>query len=168
MKSTEDLQSILEREVELLGYEMIRLDSFSRGRKRVLRLFIDEPEKGITIDDCVRVTRALGLVLDGDEVIQGAYDLEVSSPGIDRPLVKPSHFERFAGHEAKVEHRTGDGSKRTVTGRIERVDGDSVTILHEGEEIRIGFDSLIKANLHGEKWDLGGKKKKKKGRRRGK
>ena len=143
MTSTGDLESVLEKEVELLGYEMIRLDSFNRGRKRVLRLYIDEPEKGINIDDCVKVTRSLSLMLDGDELIQGPYNLEVSSPGIDRPLARPSHFRRFAGHRARVEFRDADGSKRTVRGEIGSVEEGSVTIVQDGEEIPVEFDSMI-------------------------
>ncbi len=125
MKSTEDIRSLLEREVEILGYELIRLDLFSRGRKKVLRLFIDGPGEGITIDDCVKVTRSLGLVLDDREIMQGPYDLEVSSPGIDRPLVKPAHFSRFIGHDARVEYMDG-GSKTTVIGKIEKADEESM------------------------------------------
>jgi ribosome maturation factor RimP len=156
MRPDEGLFSIVEKEVELLGFELLKLDVVSRGRMKVLRLFIDRPEEGVSIGDCVKVSKAVGFVLEGEELIQGSYNLEVSSPGINRPLVKPAHYERFTGHGARVEFSAGAGEKKTVIGEIARVGEDSVVILSEGEETAVRFDRIIKASLHGEKWDIGG------------
>jgi ribosome maturation factor RimP len=158
MRPDEGLSSVVEKEVELLGFELVKLDMISRGRMKVLRIFIDRPGEGVSVGDCVKVTKAVGFVLEGEELIQGAYNLEVSSPGINRPLVKPAHFERFAGHGARVEYFAGPGEKKTSIGEIARVEEDSVVILSEGEEVPVRFDRIIKASLHGEKWDIGGKK----------
>jgi ribosome maturation factor RimP len=159
MNPDESLHSAAEREVELLGFELVKLDVITRGRRRVLRLFIDSPEGNVSVGDCVRVSKAVGFVLDGEELIQGPYNLEVSSPGINRPLVKPAHFERFIGHGARIEYRAGPEGKKTVIGEIVRTEGDSVVILSEGGETAVRFDSIMKANLHGEKWEIGGKRR---------
>lgn len=154
----EGLSSVVEKEVGLLGYELVKFVMTSMGRKKVLRLFIDSPEGGVSVADCVKVSKAVGFVLEDDELISGAFNLEVSSPGINRPLVKPEHFERFAGHGARVEYSAGAGEKKTVIGEIARVDGDTVIILSEGKETAVGFARIIKASLHGENWDIGGTK----------
>ena len=125
---------------------------------KVLRLFIDGPEEGVSVRDCVKVSKAVGFVLEGEELIQGAFNLEVSSPGINRPLVKPAHYERFTGHGVRVEYSAGAGEKKVLFGEIARVVEDSVVILSEGKEEIVRFDRIIKASLHGEKWDIGGTK----------
>ena len=158
MKPDEGLSSVVEKEVELLGFELVKLDMASRGRMKVLRLFIDGPEEGVSVGDCVKVSKAVGFVLEGEELIQGAFNLEVSSPGINRPLVKPAHYERFIGHGVRVDYSVGAGERKMVIGEIASVGADSVVILSEGEEATIRFDRIIKASLHGEKWDIGGTK----------
>jgi len=154
----EGLSSVVEKEVGLLGYELVKLDLISRGRRLVLRLFIDREEGGVSVADCVKVSKAVGFVLEGEDMIQGPYNLEVSSPGINRPLVRPAHFERFTGHGARVEYSAGAGEKKTVIGEIAGISEDAVTVLAGGEQTAIRFDRIIKANLHGENWDIGGTK----------
>jgi len=158
MNPDEGLFSVVEKEVELLGFELVKLDVISRGHRKVLRLFVDGPEEGVSVGDCIKVSKAVGFVLEGEDLIQGAFNLEVSSPGINRPLVKPAHFDRFTGHGARVEYFEGAREKKTVIGEIARVGEDSVVILSEGKETTVGFDRIIKASLHGEKWDIGSSK----------
>ena len=154
----EQLSSTVEKEVDLLGYELLKFDLISRGRRQVLRIFIDRSEGNVSVDDCVKVSKAVGFVLEGGELIHVPYNLEVSSPGSNRPLVKPAHFERFTGHGARVEYSGDAGEKKTVIGEIARVDARSVVIVSAGEELAVGFERIIKANLHGENWDIGGTK----------
>jgi len=165
MSTGDALNSVIEREIELLGYELVRLDSFARGRRRVLRIFIDEPERSVTIDDCVRVTKALGLVLDASDLIPGPYNLEVSSPGIDRPLVRPEHFTRFAGHGVRIEYAERDGAKRTVIGELAGLAGGIITVREGGAESAIPLAAVLKANLHGETWEIGKKHERRRHRR---
>jgi len=159
------LEDIITEEIDLLGYELVKMESSLAGRKRVIRLFIDHPEREVGIDDCVRISKAVGFVLDGEDLVRESYNLEVSSPGMNRPLVKREHFEQFAGKTAKVVAAGAGGESRTFIGRIEGIDGDELLLAIGNADVRIPFDSITKANLHGEKWEVPSVKKpeKKKG-----
>ena len=98
----ERLTALLEPVVADLGYELLLLEYNAHKGSATLRLFIDAPE-GIDVDDCARVSREVAATLDVEDPIKQSYQLEVSSPGMDRPLVKPEHFRRFLGEEAKIE-----------------------------------------------------------------
>lgn len=161
MKLEKRLEDIVTEELDLLGFELVKLESSLAGRKRVVRLFIDHPEREIGVDDCVRISKAVGFVLDGEDVMGGPYNLEISSPGMNRPLVKNEHFRRFVGKRAKVIAIGEGGKTRTVIGRIEGVEGSELLLMVEGGEVRIPLGSVTKANLHGEKWDVTGVEKRK-------
>jgi len=154
MESERHLEELVAHELDLLGFELVKIDSFLRGRKRVIRVYIDHPERGVTLDDCVHVTKMIGFALDGENVIPGPYNLEVSSPGINRPLTKPEHFKRFQGKEAKVVHLKEDGGSETAIGDIVDADRTHVTLSNKSGMVQIPFEKLVKANLHGEKWEI--------------
>ncbi len=155
MESLERMTSLVAKELDNLGFELVKLDMAARGRRTILRIFIDDPGTGVTLDDCVKVTRALGLALDGEEIMPGPYNLEVSSPGINRVLSKPEHFVRFAGKKAKIEYSAGGGEKKTVIGIITAVDGGGVKVSSGSGELLIDMGRIIRANLHDEKWEIG-------------
>lgn len=148
------LEDFVSWELERLGYELVKLEMPVRGKRRIIRLFIDHPDKNVTIDDCVQVTKAIGFVLDGEDVIPGPYNLEVSSPGINRSLTKPAHFRRFGGRTARIERTARDGKKETLIGTIVESDDETVTLHVAGEAKRIAFVEILKANLHGERWEI--------------
>jgi ribosome maturation factor RimP len=159
MELNKKLEDIVTEELDLLGFELVKLESSLSGRRRVIRLFIEHPEREVSVGDCVRISKAVGFVLEGEGVMGEPYNLEVSSPGMNRPLVKGEHFRRFAGKTAKVV-AIGDGGKtRTFIGRIEGVEGNELLLTVEGGEMRIPIGSVTKANLHGEKWDVPSVKK---------
>lgn len=161
------LEELVSGELEKLGYELVTIEMPVRGRRRIVRLFIDHPERNVTIDDCVRVSKAVGFVLDGEAIVPGPYNLEVSSPGINRALTKPTHFKRFTGHAARVERVTGHGGTETLIGGILDADDEAVTLETGGKRVRIEFGAVRKANLHGEDWEIPkGTKKKKRSRSR--
>ncbi|MBN2070653.1 MAG: ribosome maturation factor RimP [Candidatus Krumholzibacteriota bacterium] len=166
MADKEHLVALLNREIDALGFELVKLDRFSRGRREILRIFIDDAENGVTIDDCVKVTKALGLVLDGDELLPGSYNLEVSTPGMNRPLTKREHFVRFTGKSARVEYLGGQGEKSSLIGEIEGLEDDCLLLSKAGISEKIEFDRIVKANLHGEKWGTSAEKKNLKSRGR--
>lgn len=153
------LEEIIKDELELLGFELVKLEGSLTGKRKVIRLYIDHPERGVTVDDCVQVTRTLGLILDGEDLIKVPYNLEVSSPGINRPLSKPEHFRRFAGKTVKIVLLEDGERQKTKIGEIIGAEEDAVTLSVEGEEERIPFERISKANLHGEKWKVTGSKR---------
>ncbi len=153
------LEEIIKDELELLGFELVKLEGSLTGKRKVIRLYIDHPEKGVTVDDCVQVTRTLGLILDGEDLIKVPYNLEVSSPGMNRPLSKPEHFRRFAGKTVKIVLLEDGERQKTKIGEIIGAEEDAVTLSVEGEEERIPFERISKANLHGEKWKVTGSKR---------
>lgn len=148
------LEELVAKEVDMLGFELIKLETVPRGRRKLLRLYIDHPERNVTIDDCVRVSKAIGFVLDGEDRVQGPYNLEVSSPGINRPLTKAEHFKRFVGKSSRVVYRSDGGGKETVIGKIVDSSDDRVTLNVGGETRRISMSNILKANLHGEQWEI--------------
>lgn len=147
----ERLTELLEPVIEALGYELVLLEySPSRGAS-MLRIYIDSPG-GINVDDCARVSREVSGVMDVEDPIQGAYQLEVSSPGLDRPLVKVEHYERFIGQQARVQllapRESGKAGRRRYVGAIASVTAHSVT-LHTPEEgpVEFEFSEIERARL---------------------
>ncbi len=142
----ERLRRLLEPSVAGLGYELLGVELQGQGTRSLLRLYVDRAE-GITLDDCERVSRQVGAVLDVEDPIRGAYTLEVSSPGIDRPLFTPAHFERFAGERVKVKLEVPVEGRRSVTGTLSGwVDG-CVVVLEDGVERRLPLDAIRRAHL---------------------
>ncbi len=147
MKAPERLQGLLEPVVTGLGYEWVGLEFLSAGARSTLRVYIDL-DGGITVDDCERVSRQVSSVLDVEDVIRGHYTLEVSSPGLDRPLFTPEHFRRFAGREVRLQLRDLVQGRRRLDGRLVGIDaGGEVTILADGVEYRIPLANIAKARL---------------------
>lgn len=129
----DQLMGLLEPAVASLGFEVTDLEvHLSRGRG-LLRVFIDS-ERGVTVDDCEAVSRQVSSILDVEDPIAGGYNLEVSSPGLDRRLVKPGHFDRFAGSEVQVKLRRLLDGRRRVQGTLVRRDGETIEVRGSGGE----------------------------------
>ena len=146
----ERLTELLEPVIEALGYELVLLEySPSRGSS-MLRLFIDAPG-GINVDDCARVSREVSGVLDVEDPIQGAYQLEVSSPGLDRPLAKVEHYERFIGEQAKIQllapRESGTAGRKRFVGKIVGVSTRSVTLDTTDGPVEFEFTEIERARL---------------------
>lgn len=134
--------------IESAGYELVDVQWKHEQGGWVLRVFVDAPG-GITHEDCERVSREISAVLDVHDVIPHAYNLEVSSPGLDRPLVTIEHFRRFIGRKAKVRLKQGIAGRRNYAGTIVAVDGDARTFTMEvdGQEHVLPHGDLERANL---------------------
>ncbi|WP_045834613.1 ribosome maturation factor RimP [Hyphomicrobium sp. 99] len=108
-----DVAAVVEPVLEDLGFRLVRVKIQGDGRDRTVQLMTERPDGSINVDDCEAISKALSPVLDVNDPVSGAYRLEVSSPGIDRPLVRPSDFEDWSGHEARIElNEPIDGRKR--------------------------------------------------------
>ncbi len=138
--------------LDSLGLELVELEYRKEGQGMVLRLFIDKPG-GVMLDDCAAVSRELSELLDVEEIIDSNYNLEVSSPGLCRPLIKPADYERYAGRLVKI--RTFEmledaaGNKRkTFLGELVGLDSGVVSLkLVEGQMAEVPLDKIAKANL---------------------
>ncbi|GAB2789969.1 ribosome maturation factor RimP [Halomonas shantousis] len=126
------LYALIEPVVSAMGFELWGLDYFAQGKHSRLVIYIENPS-GITVDDCASVSRQVSGVLDVEDPIPGEYRLEVSSPGMDRPLFTLDHFDRFRGSDVQLKLRTPFDGRRKFQGRLVGIEGDEV-LLHLGEE----------------------------------
>ncbi len=138
--------NVIEPVVESLGYELVGVEYLTQGRDGLLRVYIDA-EDGIRIEDCQRVSHQLSGVLDVEDVIKGHYSLEISSPGLDRPLFSAAHFARFAGSEVKLRLDAPLNGRRKFRGTLIGVEDGEVRLLMDGEEVRVPLASIDRANL---------------------
>ncbi len=130
-----------------MGYELVRVTS-TGGRRPTLQIMAERIDRqGMKVEDCADISRAVSVLLDVDDPISGAYQLEVSSPGIDRPLMKPADFERFAGFEARVETDQMLDGQRRFRGRLLGVEGDHVRLALPEETKEIPLAAIRKAKL---------------------
>jgi ribosome maturation factor RimP len=132
--------------VEGLGYECVGIDYNPHPKHGLLRIYIDS-ENGILVDDCSKVSHQLSGVLDVEDPIQGNYQLEVSSPGADRPFFKVSQFEQFIGSSVTVNLFTAVNGRRKITGVIEKVDGDIISLSEAEQIFDVPFNAMSKARL---------------------
>jgi ribosome maturation factor RimP len=147
-----DAAALVERLIaptlEDMGYELVRVRLSGGSQRRRLQVMADRlDESGMTVDDCAAISRAVSVLLDTEDPIPGAYELEVSSPGIDRPLTRPRDFERFAGHEAKIELRDAIDGRRRFRGLLKGVEDGNVLLELEQEVARLPYDGIETAKL---------------------
>ena len=142
------LVELLTTEITALGFEFVGVVRTQEGRTNILRIYIDSPT-GITVDHCVTVTRQLGRVLDVEEPMASQYRLEVSSPGLDRPLFTPDHYRRFVGHVIKLKLHTPIQGQRNFVGTLADVNDEGIvlTVASPGEPVSIAFAAIDKAHL---------------------
>lgn len=140
------LTDLLEPIIKDLGYELLLLEFGGASGSGTLRLFIDSPA-GITLADCEKVSREVAAVLDVEDPIHSAYHLEVSSPGMDRPLAKPEHFEQFKGEIARVQMLAPVEGRRRFQGKVLGVTAEAVTLEIDGVAVILPFNDIEKAKL---------------------
>ena len=147
-----DLVAKIERLIgpplESMGYDLVRAKLSGHGARATLQVMVERRNRGgLTLDDCAAISRDISALLDVEDPIAGAYTLEVSSPGIERPLVRREDYDRFSGFEAKLEtHRPVDGRKR-FRGRLSGLAGDCVRIECDGAEARVPLHDIARAKL---------------------
>lgn len=142
----DELKALLQPVVEAMDCELWGLEYFSQGRHSTVRLFIDAPD-GVSLEDCERVSRQVSSVLDVEDPIAGEYSLEVSSPGMDRPLYTLEHFARYAGEQVAVRLRSAFEGRRKFTGLLNGIEGDDVLVVVDDNEYLLPIDLIDKANI---------------------
>ncbi len=123
-----EIASIVEPVLEGIGFRVVRVSMMGRSEDRIVQIMAERPDGSITIDDCEQISRALSPVLDVADPVQGTYRLEISSPGIDRPLVRPSDFEDWSGHVAKIELKEPVEGRKRFKGTLEGFEDGEVRI----------------------------------------
>ena len=151
MQKFEKLEEIVTPTLEDMGYDLVRLTLGGREARKVLQIMAERKDMvPMTVDDCAEISRNLSAILDVEDPISGHYALEISSPGLDRPLVKVSDFVRFKGFDAKIETEVSlDGAKRFKGKIIDIKDNEEITMeLYDNKGIvHIPFSAVLKARL---------------------
>ena len=142
----QNLQEMLQGAVEDLDCELWGIECQRAGRFMTVRLFIDK-EGGVTVDDCADVSRQVSAILDVEDPIADKYNLEVSSPGLDRPLFTLQQFERYIGQDIAVHLRIPVMERRKWQGKLERIENDMVILIVDGQEQVLVFGNIQKANV---------------------
>ena len=152
-----EIAALLAPTIESLGVELLGVEYLSTPGSATLRLYIDVPAgsgagpeaepRSVTIEECEAVSREVSAQLDVEDPISSNYTLEVSSPGLDRPLFSPAQFARFIGESAKVGLRLPQDGRRRLQGVIAKVEGGMITFVVDGAEFAVAFDNIDKARL---------------------
>ena len=145
-----DLAQLFEPVIQSMGYELVGTEFSGGSDHGKLRVYIDR-EAGVSIDDCAAISHQISGILDVEEPIQQAYDLEISSPGLDRPLFKQADYERFAGRMAKIKMAVALDGRRNFKGELQGVNESRyVKIKVDDEAYELPLSDIAKANLIGE------------------
>jgi ribosome maturation factor RimP len=142
----DELAVLLGPTVERLGYELADLEVRLGSKSGLIRLFIDKPE-GIGLEDCEKVSRAVSALLDVEDPVPGNYNLEVSSPGLDRKLRKVEHFQRFIGQIVKVKLRFPLEGRRRFRGKLLSADDENIVVEVDGESCSLALTTIDTARL---------------------
>ncbi|MEM9304920.1 MAG: ribosome maturation factor RimP [Pseudomonadota bacterium] len=147
MAVKDQVEALLQPVIEDLGYEFVGLELNPHASNGMLRIYIDEPEQGVGLEDCERVSREVSAQLDVHDPIKGQYNLEISSPGMDRPLFTLEHFERFSGEVVALSALAPVEGRRKFKARIVGVDDGTVVLDQDGTEYRVPHANVAKARL---------------------
>ena len=145
-KKAEVVQGLISSGVIDLGYDLWGVEYIAQGKNSVLRIYIDSGD-GITVDDCARVSHQVSGILDVEDIIAGEYNLEVSSPGLDRPLFTLAQFIEFVGYEVGLRLSTAIGGRKAFSGKIAGVVGEEILLEAEGQTHKLPYSYIAKANL---------------------
>ncbi len=141
------IENLIDPSIAAMGYKIVRIQISGSKRPRLQVMAERADGSGMTIDHCADLSRAVSAILDVEDPLPGAYLLEVSSPGLDRPLVKREDFDRFAGFEVRLETVRMIEGRRRFRGRLEGTDDASVVIVVDGQRLSLPFDEVASAKL---------------------
>ena len=141
------LQEMLQPVVESMDCQLWGIDLISQGKHSVLRVYIDKENDGINVDDCAAVSHQISGVLDVEDPIAGEYTLEVSSPGMDRPLYTLEQFEQFKGHKVSIKLRLAFEGRRNFKGMLNGVEGDDILLVVDEDEFLLPIDLIDRAQV---------------------
>lgn len=140
------LQAMFAPVVEAMGCQLWGIEYRSQGKYSVLRVYIDK-ETGVDVEDCAQISRQIGGILDVEDPISGEYTLEVSSPGLERPLFSLEQYAAYVGHEVQLQLRVRFENRRKFDGIIAGVENDEVLLRQGGEQLNLPFELIEKAHI---------------------
>jgi ribosome maturation factor RimP len=145
-KFEDQLTEMLRPAVEETGKKLLGIEFISAGKHSILRIYI-EHENGINVDDCAEVSHQVSAILDVEDPISTEYSLEVSSPGLDRPLFTKSHYEEIIGETVNIKLSIPLNGRRKFKGELAAIEGDDIIVVVDGEDYRLNINNIEKANL---------------------
>ena len=140
------LEPVLTPAIEAAGYRLVRLRLLG-GKTKTLQIMAERPDGTMNVEDCALLSHALLDFIEREEPLEGEYELEVSSPGIDRPLTRLIDFARYAGHEAKLELAAPIDGRKRFRGVLLGLDGNDVVVETQGQRVRLAFRAIAEAKL---------------------
>lgn len=144
----EQIKSLIDPSLEADGFGVVHMAMINGADRKTLQIMAENRKTGrITLDECTQINRTVSALLDVEDILDGAFNLEVSSPGIDRPLVKREDFERFAGFDAKLESTLPIDGRRKFKGQLIGLDGNSVIMRIDNQDYRIDLNNIQQAKL---------------------
>lgn len=148
MDLIEKITSIIEPSLDDMGYAIVQIKMADGDRRKTLTIMAERKD-GVVMgfDDCTEISRVVGALLEVDDPITGAYNLEVCSPGIDRPLTKPEDYSKYAGYEAKIETQLPIDGRKRFRGVLKGMNDNKVTMDMEGKDTVISFSNIRTAKL---------------------
>jgi len=148
LDKTAEIARLVEPTLNGMGYELVRVQFGGGDRRPTLQIMAERVDRrAMAVEDCAEISRVLSALLDVEDPVEGAYMLEVSSPGIDRPLLRPADYERFAGFEARLELRQPVDGRRRFRGRLAGVENGCARVVEPAGEFRLPLEEISKAKL---------------------
>jgi ribosome maturation factor RimP len=145
---TNEVARIIEPSLEAMGYRLVRVMQTGGQHRPTLQVMAERSDAAaMTVEDCAQISRSVSALLDVADPIAGAYMLEVSSPGIDRPLVRPEDYDRFVGFEARIDLAAPHDGRKRFRGRLLGCDGAAVRLAADGSEFRLPLGAIARAKL---------------------
>jgi ribosome maturation factor RimP len=144
---TNEIARIIEPSLDAMGYRLVRIMLTGLRRPTLQVMAERRDDRPMTVDDCADISRSVSALLDVADPIVGAYTLEVSSPGLDRPLVRPEDYDRFAGFEARIELNAPQDGRKRFKGRLLGREGEAVRLVADGDEVRLPLAAIARARL---------------------
>ncbi|WP_044409341.1 ribosome maturation factor RimP [Thiomicrospira microaerophila] len=147
MTLEQKIEGLVAPAVEALGMVLWGCEYIAAGKDSTLRIYIDRPQVGVTVDDCAKVSRQVSAIMDVEDPISSAYMLEVSSPGMERPLFKPAHYEDYVGKRVNIRARSPILGRRKFKGELVELHPEHIVVEVDRESYEIPFSNIDKANL---------------------
>jgi ribosome maturation factor RimP len=148
LDKTAEIARLVEPTLNGMGYELVRVQFGGGDRRPTLQIMAERADRrAMAVEDCAEISRVLSALLDVEDPVQGSYMLEVSSPGIDRPLLHPADYERFTGFEARLELRQPIDGRRRFRGRLAGIENECVRVVEPAGELRLPLEEISKAKL---------------------